>query len=409
MKDVDKRITDIVNKKINEPHSFENAIIHALDNVDNDKFNIRKMAVAICTTLIITTGIVHANEIRDYVISKFYYNHDQGIDEAINNGYIDLIDENQIAFGIKSDEMSIEAYETDIIIKDMLMDDYNLNFTFSIDVSDKINIKNYDNYIMHNILIADENCNILYCGSKKLFDEYCKNNRLNYDYFEENEHVMNGSMTGYIVNRDYENNKLDFVCSIINDREKKYPKSEKLLIVIDKFVLESKEIEPKGNNVEIDGRWELMVNVDEKFVERGCVDYKVKDNIYNDIDIIEAKLTNTGFTFKCKIENEPLIKENDTLEERNKKINVFQEYYCIDGKCVPNYIEDCYLEDKYGNKFYQPDSGIANPYIINLETGELLFKTGFTYTLFKKTDMIKIYFTINLPDDQRTICIEFKE
>ena len=121
MKDVDKRITDIVNKKINEPHSFENAIIHALDNVDNDKFNIRKMAVAICTTLIITTGIVHANEIRDYIITEFYYNHDQGIDEAINNGYIDLIDENQIAFGIKSDEISIEAYETDIIIKDMLI------------------------------------------------------------------------------------------------------------------------------------------------------------------------------------------------------------------------------------------------------------------------------------------------
>lgn len=411
MKDLDNFITNIVTKKINEPQEYENAIRTAFDNSSSKIQKLRRVPITICSLILLTTSIVYATEIKDFVI-KYFYNHDTGIDTAIENGYIDVIEENdKISNNVELsiNNMSSEAYNTEIGIKNMLMDDYNLNFTFSIDISKDIDITEIDDIQLYGVLITDENNNILYSRGKDLFDEYCLNNNLNYSYHEYNEHHMGASLTGGITKKDTVSNSIDFSYSLINNRQYAYPKSENLNIIVQEIRMIDKDVFPAEEKYILKGNWNLYISVNEKFSNRESINYVVKNNIYDNIDVTEAKLDNTGFTFKCTILEDALYDNNISDEEKQKIINDFQDYYLIDGEYVGNYIIDCYLEDELGNKYYTPEIGISNPYRFDFVTGKLYYRNCFTYTKFLQTDTIKIHFNLNLPNDTRNICIELEK
>lgn len=412
MKNLDDFITNIVTKEINEPQEYETAIRNAFNKTSFKKQGFKKIAVTICSLLVITTGIVYATEIKELIIKQFY-NYDEGIDTAIENNYIDIPEENYVNSSINVEtiinNMSIDAYDTEIGIKNMLMDDYNLDFTFSINVSKNIDFSDIEDIRLYEVLITDENNNILYCNNRDLFNEYCSNNNLNYSYHEHNEHHMNSALTGHIINKDTNSNTIDFIYSLINNRQYAYPKSEKLNIIIQEIRMVDKDVFPFEEKVALRGNWNLFVDVDKKFSNRESVNYTVKNNPYNDIKVTEAKLDNTGFTFKCTILKEPLYGNNTSKEEIHKLITEYHKYYIEGDRCIPNYITNCYLEDEFGNKYYTPTSGNSNPYRFDFSTGELYYKDHFTYTQSVQTNKIKIYFTINLPNDTRKICLELEK
>lgn len=410
MKSLDEFITNIVTKEINEPQKYETTIRTAFNKSTHKKLNFKKITVTVCSILIITTGIVYAKDIKEFIIKEFY-NFDEGVDTAIENGYIDNLEVNHMSsIPIEStvENMSIEAYETSFGVKNMLMDDYNLDFTFSINFSKNIDISEIDDIQLFDVLITDENNNIIYSVGKDLFDEYCLNNNLDYSFHDCNEHQMSSALTGYITKKDTDTNTVDFIYSLINNRQFAYPKSKKLNIIIQEIRMFDKDVVPSKEILRLNGNWNLFIDVDEKFSNRKSVNYVVKNNPYNDIKVTEAKLDNTGFTFKCSVLKKPLFSKNASSEEQLNAISEYQKYYVVDDNCIPRYITNCYLEDEFGNKYYTPTSGNSNPYIFDFSTGELYYKNCFTYTQSNKTDKIKIYFTINLPDDYREVCLEFK-
>lgn len=414
MKDLDDFITDIVTKEINKPEEYKQAIRSAFDKKTYKQSKFSKIVVTVCSLLIVITGIAYATDIKEFVIKNFYTN-DKGMDTAIQNGYIDETEKEYVT----SEEIeaiinntSIEAYDTEIGIKNMLMDDYNLSFTFSIKVSENIDISKLMTVRFNKFIISDENDNILYCDFKEFFDEYCLKNNLDYDFYNDTEHNICFSMVeNYIVNKDIDSNTIDIIFNISNNRDFSYPKSKKLNIIIEELYMGEEEHYANDEPICLKGNWNLVLDVNEKFSNRDSINYNVKKCDYADINITQAKLDNTGFNFKCTLFKEPLYNDNISQEEKFMIIKEFQKYYFKEeyGRIIPDYITNCYLEDELGNKYYAPEKGIANPFIWDFAKGELYYKTGFTYTQSDQTNKIKIYFTINLPNDVRDVCIELEK
>lgn len=324
MKSLDEFITGIVTKEINEPQEYEKAIRNAFNKSTYKKLNFKKITATVCSILVITTGIVYAKDIKEFIIKEFY-NFDEGVDTAIENGYIDNLEGNYMSsIPIEStvENMSIEAYETSFGVKNMLMDDYNLDFTFSINFSKNIDISEIDDIQLFDVLITDENNNVIYSVGKDLFDEYCLNNNLDYSFHDCNEHQMSSALTGHITKKDPDTNTVDFIYSLINNRQFAYPKSKKLNIIIQEIRMFDKDVVPSKEILRLNGNWNLFIDVDKKFSNRKSVNYVVKNNPYNDIEVTEAKLDNTGFTFKCSVLKKPLFSKNASSEEQ---LNAIQE------------------------------------------------------------------------------------
>lgn len=411
MKDLDDFITNIVTKEITEPEKYEQAIRTAFDKKTYKKSNFAKIAVTVCSLLIVITGITYATDVKEMVI-KYFFGCNEGIDVAIENGYIDEQEKEYVTseeIEATINNISIDAYNTEIGLKNMLMDDHNLNFTLSIKVSENIDISNLMTVRVNRFIISDENNNIIYCDFKNFFDEYCQKNNLDYDYYESD--CCFNSIENYIVNRDTNSNTIDMVFNISNSGDYQYPKSKKLNIIIEELYMGEEDYYPNNEPIYLKGNWNLTFDVNEKFYNRESINYSVKKCDYDDINVTQAKLDNTGFIFKCTLLKEPLYNDNISQEEKYRIISEFQEYYFKEeyGWIVPDYITNCYLEDELGNKYYTPESGIEMPYIWDFTKGELYYKTGFTYTQNEQTDKIKIYFTINLPDDVRDVCIELEK
>lgn len=411
MRELDDFITNIVTKEINKPEEYEKAIRTAFDKKVYKKSNFSKIAVTVCSLLIVVTGIAYATDIKEFVIKNFY-NANEGIDKAIENGYID---ERQSEYATSEEieatinNTSIDAYNTEIGIKNMLMDDHTLNFTLSIKVSDNIDISNLMTVRVNRFIISDENNNILYCDFKQFFDEYCLKNNLDYDFYEYE--YSFASVENYIVNKDTNSNTIDMIFNISNEGESRYPKSKKLNIIIGELNMGEEEHYANDEPICLKGNWNLVLDVNEKFSNRKSINYSVKKCNYDDINVTQAKLDNTGFTFKCTLLKEPLYNDTISEEEKYRIIREFQKYYFKEeyGRIIPDYITNCYLEDELGNKYYAPESGIANPFIWDFDKGELYYKTGFTYTQSDQTNKIKIYFTIDFPNDVRDVCIELEK
>lgn len=411
MRDLDDFITNIVTKKINKPEEYEQAIKTAFDKKTYKKSNFSKIAVTVCSLLIVITGIAYATDMKEFVI-KYFYNANEGIDKAIENGYIDEQEKEYVAseeIEATINNISIDAYNTEIGIKNMLMDDHTINFTLSIKVSDNIDISKLMTVRVNRFIISDENDNILYCDFKNFFDEYCLKNNLDYDFYESDCSFC--SVENYIVNKDIDSNTIDMIFNISNEGESQYPKSKKLNIIIEELYMGEEEHYANDEPIYLKGNWNLTFNVDEKFYNRESINYDVKKCDYDDINVTQAKLDNTGFIFKCTLFKEPLYNDDISQEEKYRVIREFQKYYYKEeyGYIFPDYITNCYLEDELGNKYYTPESGIANPYVWDFTKGELYYKNAFTYTQSNQTDKIKIYFTINLPDDVRDVCIELEK
>lgn len=411
MKNLDDFITNIVKKEINEPEKYETSIRNAFNAKSYKKLKLKRMISAVCSLLVITTGIVYASDIKEFV-NKYFYNFNEGVDIAIENGYFD---EPKMDYASSEETeaiingISMESYNTGVAVKNMLFDDYNLSFTFSINTSKNIDVSKLMTVRLNKVLIIDENKNVLYCDNKELFDEYCSKNNLEYSYYDYNEHYMSSALNDYIVNKDTNSNTIDIIFNLINNRQFSYPKSKKLNITIQEIYMGEKDYYANDEPICLKGNWNLFIDVNDKFSNRESINYTVKNSSYDDIEVTQAKLDNTGFTFKCILQKEPLYDNNITNEEKQKLISKYQEYYLKEDKIVPEYITNCYLEDELGNKYYTPEISIANPYIYDFSTGKLYYQNCFTYTQSVQTDIIKIHFKINLPDDQRDVCIKLEK
>ncbi len=255
------------------------------ENVEirKNKNNVLKFVTAVCCMLILTTGIVFAKDIENYVRSLFT-NSTKAIDEAVENGYVQK-------------EESDYTYDKDIGIKvdSLVLDDLNLDISFLFETKkEMVKSIRFDDFN-----ITTENKKIVYSSK--------------FEYAEESDNLpIYNSLTW--KNLPEKITDTTFTDSILLGlRAEKETFKE---LYIDVTTVKIIYIDDKEEIIE--GNWNLSVNISEKMKNNTCKEYiMVEENEY--IEYCIGKLTPTGLNIDLTLKEalDPIEYIKDNLDNLN--------------------------------------------------------------------------------------------
>lgn len=377
MDNIDKILQEIFSTEVKSPISYKEKIkktINSLDEPDKKICIRNRLTPAIaCCLLILITGSVFANEIKDIIIKS-------GRQTAIENGYIAYEQTNFItskANIIKGNQKDIlDTIDTSIKIDNFMMDDTYLGIEFEIKFDKKINsykdlskkdYENFGNIVLSDLIILDEENRILYSpsydiNSKDLFYDFCKSHNLNYQYEEFNENYFFAIYNSNIKEIDNNSNSIKFSCDI--NPNNNYPKSKKLFIYFKEIKFIPKNTDDMESFITISGDWTFNLNIPDIMYNRENATYKVINCSNNNFEINNIKLTEISFELDAIISNV----EEPIYPEELRKIDEFIMAANNGEMGYPSTMEG--LIEMYGNEEY------ANMYKTYWSNRELINYTG---------------------------------
>lgn len=327
------------------------------DNKKNIILLIKRIIITILGIGTLTGGIVFA---KGYIFKSF--NLGKGIDTAVQNGYIHVIEQEKI-----------NGTGTNISAIEFLMDDTNIStkfsFEFDEEIRKKLNIGNIKNIELSDLIITDENDIVLYCASEKVLEEFCQNNNLDYPSLKDTDRYFYSGLNRFLAPSS-EEDIINLTYNIyLGALECNYPKSKHLKYQFHSIkLIENNESE--DNYKVLEGDWEINIDVPEAMYNRSAITYKVISCSDENMDITTAKVSDTGFEFGCIMydveipEEVKKYKENiarkDISEEQRKECLI--EYLESDVPLTPiiadyypelgETIENCtYIENENNQKF----------------------------------------------------------
>lgn len=390
MDNLDYKIKNILSEEIVTGHKYQNMIRTTLTekNNKNKNFFVRKgfkLITATCMLCIITTSIVFAKDISSWV-KGIFNNKSEGLDTAIENGYI-----------LNSNMNFINSNGTEAKLNNLIMDDFNLNFTVNFKFTDEITVSEISAISLPDMIIVDNENKIIYCQDKKIFNEFCKSNNLSLKYKNFNEYNINSGSNWFIKEKNSQDNSLALVYNLYaND----FPKSKELNLYFQKIEIERNENDK--NNTFITGDWKLNIQIPSEFYNRNAIVYKVKNCSNPKINITEAVVYNTCMKLCLNIQEDIIYEIGDSQEVIDEKIRKkldeeneenFKKASQGDFESIILFNNDPYVETTNGNKFYpannsSEDSGYSHDYI----TGLISYWQTFNLTSYDTTDNLKIFF-----------------
>lgn len=294
--EIDKTLFEFFENASDVPDSTRYTIQNAFDIPPRSKrrknirpiYNIRRIANLAISFICISTSIVLAISF----ISKLFTNSTDGIDSAVENGYVQNVN---MEF--------IENNDIGIKVDNLIMDDTNLDMSF---IYYSKNDKTSDLQI-NEFIIRDENNNII------CFELDNNNHSL----------ISNNYSTFYCTRTEKriidENNKIreSILCTA-----EKLPHSKKLIFEIKSFLLTE-----NSNTTTILGNWIFTLNMENKIIERKSENYSTSYDKY--IKEISTNLTETSLEIDIKLNTN--LNEDILLELNSTKLtnNFNQEYTCI--------------------------------------------------------------------------------
>lgn len=374
------------NKEI--PQCIKNSINNTKlnENMKNkfNMYNFRKVAVATISIVTISTGIVFAKDIEEFVRNMF--NDKPGIETAIENGYSyeNIVSENAISQNIK------------ISTQDMIMDDYTLNINILAEFDETIDLTEVKKIYTPDIFFIDENNNVLSYSvdinaTKQFFVRRGVNNC-------DNEFVINHSINS-TLDSGYEKMNNNSILLTYNSSisEGKFPKSKKIYVGFNTLILKNEDTFDSKVQT-INGNWLVEIDVPEKFKNRNSISYQVvdcnNDNIYK--DTIIANVSETGMKF----EMEMYWGEYEYWHEKTEKLR--SEGNIFDSQLIKQ--EESYIENENGEKFYTSLISGESGYSFTIN-GKLYKKDTFNITKYNITDKLRVVYT-TIDNEQLIIELE---
>ena len=373
--DIDNLCYSYFNSNKDIPISIKNNIKLTCKNLKKQpksRFRFSQAIVCGMCIIVLTSGIVYAKDIKNFITNIFFGN-SKGIQTAIDNNYIS-----------NSDMSYIDSNDIQLKISEIIMDNSILGIDFSILLNEDLN-KNISDISFKNLLISDENNNILYCNEQSLFDEYCSTYDLNYTFNNFNSNYINSGVNHYsTIEKEEDKYKID---CIYNFYANSYPKSQKLYITINNLIV---------NNEELDCNWKIELDIPQKFYDREVSLYRPKENNNEKIIIkkvsVQDTTTTVQFDFKLKSDYENSYYKNlatklreegktsqeitDIINEERRNNNDYENISSF------NLFQDIYIENSNNEIFYQDLNLIeGNTMQINKET--LLGTATFSFELTK--------------------------
>lgn len=240
-------------------------------NMKSTRKNVFKVAIVACCAILLVTGGVFAKDIGNFIKSLFGANTSDGVDIAINNGYVSEV---------KTETQSAEGIE--IKVESLIMDDFNFAMNFMVTLDERYNIDEFRSMQFEDLRIIDEEENVVFStnynlensGTPQWEPEYWGGYSFLPEKKSEREYKVSLSATG--------NPEL-------------FPKSKHLSL---KFTKIKTWRFDEQNNISIDkfyeGDWSFEVDVPEEFYKRETSIYKVKSCNDDQTQITKATLSNTA-------------------------------------------------------------------------------------------------------------------
>lgn len=397
MDSFEEKLKNILSEKIDLPNDYKYVVRNTLYEKNKRKhkqYRFVKIFAISCSCLILITSIVGAINISNYI--QNFYNDNKGMDDAIKEGYID---EPNMEYVNSSKVEDIHAINTEIKIKNMLMDDHNLSFTFSIKLDENIDISKIKTINFPDMIITDENKAIIYCENKETFNRFCTNNNLQYEYLKFNDNYINNEVSYYLKVNSQKQHTIDVVYNL-NTMVYSYPKSKKIYIDLKQInISESEKSDDIGTL--INGDWKIDFDVSEKFYNRETLVYAVKSCSDEKINITEAYVTETGMVYEFVSKDEPIYSENDTKEVQREKILSFSDN-------EPTHVRNEYIENENGEIFKPIKGSQESSGTIYEVTGDFRHWQTFDLIKSKSTNKLTVHFNLNLHGYSRDVIIELE-
>ena len=331
MDELDSKLEKAFSKDIDVPNKCRNALKNALYTKGKsknyfNKFVFTKTIATSCVGIILISGVVVATNYNKIIN---YFGLGNGIDTAVENGYIERLNMDSISsYANLEDETNatiLNNIKTNVKIDNFLMDDLNLSVNFDLEfdkaINETVNFNDIRNIELRDLIVTDEENRIIYCKTTKdVFDEYCQKNNLPYVFGEFNENYMNNGLNSFIKYHDQETNQISLNYNMYANG---YPKSKKLKFNFSEILIKELNENEIEKNTILTGEWNINIDVPEKMYNRQTIPYKVVSCSNEDFNITTAFVTDTGFEIGIIIDN--MEKPEDYLqildEEIKKEIN----------------------------------------------------------------------------------------
>ncbi|MBR3613792.1 MAG: hypothetical protein IKL55_01255 [Clostridia bacterium] len=376
MDNIDKEIQKILSKELTPHSSFNRRIIstiHFLENRKSSKCKAFKLSFAtICCSLIMVSGLVFADDIINFVKNKFDYRLGEGINTAIENGYIEEPDDDFL-----NTEAIIEEYEEiketinlGIKINSFLVDEnfgFNTEITFKFDtiLNNYLNLfkeinGNYDfenSYALElvDLIILDHNKKIVFLSSdvsEDQFNKFCLDHNLDYSFSDYSNDSYFTKLEGQVENHNKSTNSLKYIFNLNLNEE--FSKSESLDFYFTKITFRDKGVwgsdknqidNQRYNNLILNGNWTLHFEIPEYMYNHEDIFYEVIGCENDNFEVYEARAHSTGFKLGLKIHNIERIPApeypnefNDRLKEAVKELEDRGEYPGSIGNTREEYV-----------------------------------------------------------------------
>ena len=234
-------------------------------DMKNTRKSMFKIGIAACCVIVSMTGIVFAKDIGDFVKNLFGKNTSDGVDIAVNEGYVANVNtEHQNAEGI---EISVES---------LIMDDFNFAMNFDVKLSEGYNIDEFEKTLFTDLVITDENGEMVFNTKDDMTE--------------------NGYMGAYSMLATKKTDNEFTVSLAATGNTKAFPKSKHLTVKFTKLTT-SQYVNEQRQDTVYEGNWFFEVDVPEEFYNRESSIYKVKSCSEEGIDInqVTAVVSNTAF------------------------------------------------------------------------------------------------------------------
>lgn len=372
---LDKKIKNAFIEKIDKPKEYNLAIKNALINENKinswKKTNSLKKVACFLLIILLATSIVFSKDISAF-LNKYLLkmNSNKGVQEAIDNGYIQEINTKHI-----------NSNGVNIRIKEILMDDFNLLILFDIEIPEIESAESIYYLKLCNLVITDEQDNVIALtleNSNKYKEFY---NQRNIQETSKNIAYNKGAYYGEIIAINGKNIEYKYITNSEN-----FPRSKKLNINFDKIILENKNSNEK---TVIEGNWNMEVNLPEKMYNREMLIYSVKSCNKDDIIITKAQVSNTEMEIELITKwGKPVYTKEDSKEERERKI---EEFFNNSHSTQNILIKNEYVENSNGERFYPViNSNDGNCGYNKMLNGYLRYWQTFNLTKYNATDTLKV-------------------
>lgn len=316
------------------------------------KFSYRKNIAVAVMTISIIGGVIFGNT-AIAAIKNCLFGYSHGVQKAVDNGYIQNIDNN-----------IIKDNGVEIKVNNILKDSKRIALSLNLKFDDKNLMKNFKCMKISSSISTDTGVTVPVSFSDYDFNLDEETGELTFNEVETLQEI-NYANGNTVLENDLKNT------SSLNLKIKKIELYADASSQIDLGILPQldndtkNQLEEAGVKLykEIDGTWETNIKLDEKFKDVKPIKYKVSEN-NNFINIVSAELLPTGMdiTFNYNNQTKPLTKE------------------------IQKEIGNIILVDDKGIT-YKPTEGVSQKYSDDDKTN--ITKT-FCVTSFDKTGDIKM-------------------